>query len=60
MMRLSMKVQKYPQFIIFALMLDKLFPLFFPRACAVCGKSLIPAEKIVCLPCLSDLPRSGY
>ena len=41
-------------------MLAKLFSLFFPRLCVVCGKSLIPAEKLLCLGCVSDLPRSGY
>ena len=41
-------------------MLKKLFSLFFPRLCVVCGKSLIPAEKILCLGCASDLPKSGY
>ena len=41
-------------------MLNKLFSLFFPRLCAVCGKSLIPGEKLLCIGCASDLPRSGY
>ena len=41
-------------------MLEKLFSLFFPRLCAVCGKSLLSAEKLLCLGCISDLPRSGY
>ena len=41
-------------------MLGQLFSLFFPRLCTVCGKSLIPAEKLLCMGCISDLPRSGY
>jgi predicted amidophosphoribosyltransferase len=41
-------------------MLNKLFSLFFPRLCVVCGKSLIPDEKLMCLGCVSDLPRSSY
>ena len=41
-------------------MFGKLFSLFFPRLCAVCGKSLISVEKLICLGCTSDLPRSGY
>ena len=41
-------------------MFGKLFSLFFPRLCAVCEMSLIPAEKLICLGCLSDLPKSGY
>lgn len=41
-------------------MLAQLFSLFFPRLCAVCGKSLIHAEQLLCLGCNSDLPRSGY
>ena len=45
---------------IFAPMLEKLFSLFFPRLCAACGKSLIPVEELLCLDCISDLPRSGY
>ena len=44
----------------FAWMLSKLFSLFFPRLCVVCGKSLIDAEKLLCIGCISDLPRSGY
>ena len=40
-------------------MLSKLFSLFFPRFCAVCGKSLISSEKLLCLGCVSDMPRSG-
>jgi ComF family protein len=40
-------------------MLEKLFSLFFPRLCAVCGRSLIPAEELICLGCISDLPKSG-
>jgi ComF family protein len=41
-------------------MIAQLFSLFFPRLCAVCGKSLIFCEKLLCLGCLSDLPRSGF
>ncbi|MCL2502870.1 MAG: ComF family protein [Bacteroidales bacterium] len=41
-------------------MLDKFFSLFFPRLCTVCGKSLIPAEKLLCISCISDLPKSDY
>jgi len=41
-------------------MLSKLFSLFFPRLCVVCGKSLISGEKLLCLGCVSDLPRSNY
>ena len=41
-------------------MIARLFSLIFPRLCAVCGKSLIPAEKLLCIGCISDLPRSGY
>lgn len=41
-------------------MLDQLFSLFFPRQCAVCGQSLIPAERLICMGCRSDLPKSGY
>ena len=41
-------------------MLSKLFLLFFPRLCAVCGKSLIEAEKLLCIGCMADLPKSEY
>jgi len=41
-------------------MFTQLLSLFFPRLCMVCGKSLIQAEKLICLGCVSDLPRSGY
>ncbi|MCL2727861.1 MAG: ComF family protein [Bacteroidales bacterium] len=44
----------------FCTMLGQLFSLFFPRLCAVCHKSLISVEKLLCLGCISDLPRSGY
>ena len=41
-------------------MLGQLFSLFFPRLCAACGRSLIPAEELLCIGCISDLPKSGY
>ena len=32
----------------------------FPCFCAVCGKELIPREKVICLSCLYDLPRTFF
>ncbi|HOO42731.1 MAG TPA: phosphoribosyltransferase family protein [Bacteroidales bacterium] len=32
----------------------------FPCFCAVCGKELIPREKVICLSCLYDLPRTYF
>ncbi|MFO7722178.1 MAG: ComF family protein [Bacteroidales bacterium] len=37
-----------------------LLELFFPRICAVCGKSLFLHEKVICTPCLLHLPETGY
>lgn len=31
----------------------------FPRTCRVCGCSLTVGEKLLCLKCLSELPRTG-
>ncbi len=33
--------------------------LFFPRLCLTCGKKMLPAEKVVCFACMSELPRTG-
>lgn len=35
-----------------------LWDLFFPRACLLCGRRLARGESLVCLECLSGLPRT--
>lgn len=39
---------------------NELLHLFFPRHCLLCGRSLAQGEEEICLPCLCDLPRTGY
>jgi len=34
--------------------------LFFPRICMVCGNALINQEKLVCLHCLHEIPRTNF
>ena len=34
--------------------------LLLPRLCIVCGERLIPAERHLCLKCLSDLPATYF
>ena len=31
-----------------------------PRECVVCGRTLIPQERHICLECLSDLPETHF
>ncbi|MFA5302076.1 MAG: phosphoribosyltransferase family protein [Bacteroidales bacterium] len=38
----------------------KLRNMSFPCFCAVCGKELTPGEKVICLSCLYDLPRTHF
>ncbi|WP_455667913.1 ComF family protein [Phocaeicola sp.] len=37
-----------------------LWELFFPRCCLICGNRLSHGEKMLCLNCLSGLPRTGF
>jgi Predicted amidophosphoribosyltransferases len=41
-------------------MLSSLYTLFFPRRCLVCQRVLLPDERLLCLGCMADLPRSGH
>lgn len=34
--------------------------LFFPPVCVVCGSLLVRQESIICLECLTELPRTKY
>ena len=34
--------------------------LIYPPECHLCGNSLAPDERFLCLPCIETLPRSGY
>lgn len=34
--------------------------LAMPRACVVCGRELLGAEKDICMECLADLPRTHF
>ena len=42
------------------MLLSSLYTLFFPRHCLVCQRTLIPDERLLCLGCMADLPRSGH
>ena len=44
----------------FRMLLSSLYTLFFPRHCLVCQRTLIPSERLICLGCMADLPRSGH
>lgn len=39
---------------------NDIFSLFFPQVCEVCGCGLVKGEKIICIPCLLNLPRTYY
>lgn len=32
----------------------------FPRTCVVCGRPLIAAEDVICIPCLGDMPLTHF
>lgn len=34
--------------------------LFFPQSCEVCGDVLVYGEKVICLSCLSEIPRTNF
>ena len=34
--------------------------IIFPRYCAACGNSLLSKEKIICLKCLHEIPRTRF
>lgn len=36
-----------------------LVDMFFPRICHVCNQTLVEGEKVLCLDCLINLPRTG-
>lgn len=40
--------------------LNDFIELFFPRICLVCGNNLLGQEKLVCLHCLHELPRTNF
>ncbi len=37
-----------------------LLDLILPRACAVCGRTLLMNERYLCPACLADLPRTYF
>jgi len=39
--------------------LHALTSVIFPAGCGVCGTTLAPGEKIMCLQCFAELPRTG-
>jgi ComF family protein len=40
--------------------LSEIYYLFFPKLCEVCGGGLVHGEKILCIRCLVNLPRTDY
>ena len=40
--------------------LDDLLYLFFPEACAACGRSLVNQEKTICTVCRFKIPKTNY
>ncbi len=41
-------------------MLNDFFNLIFPKLCCACNQALLKNEKIICLSCLVNLPKSNY
>jgi len=39
---------------------DELLGLFFPDLCVTCGERLLSHEKLVCLNCWQDLPKTNF
>lgn len=37
-----------------------LISIFYPHVCAACGSVLYFNEKVLCLKCFADLPRTGF
>ena len=40
--------------------LSDILNLFFPQVCEVCGGGLVRGEKIICIRCHFNLPRTNY
>lgn len=40
--------------------LDDFLKFFYPDLCVVCGQILNRHEKVLCLPCLFKIPRTGF
>lgn len=40
--------------------LNRLGEAVFPAVCECCGRSLVDGERLLCLHCLYDMPRTGY
>lgn len=43
----------------FKIMSSACVDAIFPRTCRVCGTSLTVGERLLCLKCMSELPRTG-
>lgn len=41
-------------------LLNRLGEAVFPAVCECCGRSLVDGERLLCLHCLYDMPRTGY
>ncbi len=39
---------------------NDLLQLLFPQTCMICGNKLIESEKLICLHCLYQLPRTDF
>jgi ComF family protein len=42
------------------MLLDDFLSLFYPSLCAGCQTALVRGETVICLECMSDLPKTGY
>ena len=42
-----------------ALWINDLIDVIFPNVCTVCHRRLVKGENVICLHCLSDLPRTN-
>lgn len=41
-------------------MITQLWRLFYPKTCAACGNSLMENEIVLCLNCITDLPKTNF
>lgn len=44
----------------YALFVEELLGLFFPRLCQSCGQALFVHEKVLCTSCLHQLPKTRF
>lgn len=41
-------------------MIHYVWRLFYPKTCTACGNSLMESEMVLCLNCITDLPKTNF